>query len=40
MMVLDELEYKEIADVVGISESNLRVKIHRIKKNLKEKLKK
>jgi RNA polymerase sigma factor (sigma-70 family) len=39
MMVLDELEYKEIADVVGISESNLRVKIHRIKKSLKEKLK-
>lgn len=36
MMVLDELKYEEIADVVGISESNLRVKIHRIKKQLKE----
>lgn len=36
MMVLDELEYSEIASVMGISEGNLRVKIHRIKKNLKE----
>ena len=36
MMVLDELEYEEIASVIGISASNLRVKIHRIKKNLKE----
>jgi len=35
MMVLDELEYTEIAEIVGISEGNLRVKIHRIKKNLK-----
>ena len=35
MMVLDELEYSEIANVMGISEVNLRVKIHRIKKNLK-----
>lgn len=35
MMVLDELEYEEIAKVIGISEGNLRVKIHRIKKNLK-----
>ncbi|SNT28109.1 RNA polymerase sigma-70 factor, ECF subfamily [Ekhidna lutea] len=36
MMVLDELEYGEIAEVVGISEGNLRVKIHRIKKSLKK----
>ncbi|MEP0986671.1 RNA polymerase sigma factor [Ekhidna sp.] len=36
MMVLDELEYEEIAEVMGISESNLRVKIHRIKKRLKK----
>lgn len=36
MMVLDELEYEEIAHVVGINEGNLRVKIHRIKKNLKK----
>ena len=35
MMVLDELEYEEIASVIGISETNLRVKIHRIKKKLK-----
>jgi RNA polymerase sigma factor (sigma-70 family) len=35
MMVLDELEYKEIARVMGISENNLRVKIHRIKLRLK-----
>jgi RNA polymerase sigma-70 factor (ECF subfamily) len=35
MMVLDELEYEEIARVMGINEGNLRVKIHRIKKNLK-----
>ena len=35
MMVLDELEYDEISAIIGISEGNLRVKIHRIKKNLK-----
>lgn len=35
MMVLDELEYEEIARVMGISENNLRVKIHRIKQRLK-----
>lgn len=40
MMVLDELDYSEIATVVGISEGNLRVKIHRIKKNLKKILEK
>ena len=36
MMVLDELEYPEIAEVMGMTEGNLRVKIHRIKKNLKK----
>ncbi len=36
MMVLDELDYEEIARVIGIKENNLRVKIHRIKKNLKK----
>lgn len=36
MMVLDELHYNEIAEVVGINEGALRVKIHRIKKNLKK----
>ena len=35
MMVLDELPYSEISEVMGLSEGNLRVKIHRIKKNLK-----
>jgi len=35
MMVLDELEYDEIAKIIGISEGTLRVKIHRIKKKLK-----
>ncbi|WP_420316378.1 RNA polymerase sigma factor [Ekhidna sp.] len=35
-MVLEELEYEEIAEVIGISETNLRVKIHRIKKRLKK----
>lgn len=40
MMVLDELDYEEIAQVVGINEGNLRVKIHRIKKNLKKILEK
>lgn len=38
MMVLDELQYPEIAEVMGISEGNLRVKIHRIKKRLKKRL--
>ncbi|HTE27781.1 RNA polymerase sigma factor [Flavitalea sp.] len=36
MMILDELEYQEISAIVGISEGNLRVKIHRIKKQLKK----
>ncbi|WP_462248651.1 RNA polymerase sigma factor [Ekhidna sp.] len=40
MMVLDELEYEEIAKVIGINEGNLRVKIHRIKKQLKKILEK
>ena len=35
MMVLDELEYEEISRVVGITENNLRVKVHRIKQRLK-----
>lgn len=36
MMVLDELEYDEISSIIGISAANLRVKIHRIKKQLKK----
>lgn len=35
MMVLDELEYDQIASVMGISEATLRVKIHRIKQRIK-----
>ena len=35
-MVLDEVPYPEIAEVAGISEGNLRVKIHRIKHKLTE----
>ena len=36
MMVLDELEYVEIAEVTGMSPLNLRVRIHRIKQKLKK----
>jgi RNA polymerase sigma factor (sigma-70 family) len=35
-MVLDEVPYQEIAEISGISEGNLRVKIHRIKAKLTE----
>lgn len=35
-MVLDEVPYPEIAEVAGITEGNLRVKIHRIKQKLTE----
>src|SRR5690554_193302 len=35
-LVLDEVPYPEIAEVSGISEGNLRVKIHRIKHKLTE----
>ncbi len=34
LMVLEDVKYLEIADVVGMTEETLRVKIHRIKKNL------
>jgi len=36
MMVLEEVEYEEIARILGITENNLRVKIHRIKTKLKD----
>ncbi|GAB4241956.1 MAG: sigma-70 family RNA polymerase sigma factor [Ekhidna sp.] len=36
MMVMDELEYSEIAQVMGMNEGTLRVRIHRIKKSLKK----
>ncbi len=35
---LEELKQKEIAKIVGLSESNVRVKIHRIKEKLTKKL--
>lgn len=35
-LVLEEKPYDEIADITGITENNLRVKIHRIKKQLSE----
>ncbi|MCW5910746.1 MAG: sigma-70 family RNA polymerase sigma factor [Cyclobacteriaceae bacterium] len=35
MMVLDEVTYEEIARIMGVTENNLRVKIHRIKTKLK-----
>lgn len=35
MMVLDELDYEEIAQVTGLTPGNLRVRIHRNKKTLK-----
>ena len=38
MMVLNEIDYDEIAQVMGLSSGNLRVRIHRIKKNLKNDL--
>ena len=34
LMVLEGLKYNEIAEVVGVTEETLRVKIHRIKKKL------
>ena len=36
MMYLDDQPYREIAETLGISEVNARVKMNRLKKNLKE----
>ena len=38
-LVLQELSTKEIADILGITEPNVRVKIHRVKEMLKQKMK-
>ena len=38
-LVLEDLSSKEIADIIGITEPNVRVKIHRIKETLREQLK-
>jgi RNA polymerase sigma-70 factor (ECF subfamily) len=37
-LMLEGLTMKEIADIIGITESNVKVKIHRIKTHLKTKL--
>lgn len=37
-LVLESVNHKEIASVIGITEPNVRVKIHRIKNELKEML--
>jgi RNA polymerase sigma factor (sigma-70 family) len=34
LMMLDGIEYSEIAEVIGVKEDTLRVKIHRIKQSL------
>lgn len=36
LLYLDNNKYKDIADIIGISETNVATKINRIKKNLKE----
>lgn len=38
LLYLEEYSYKEIAEVIGITESNVGFKINQIKKKLKEKL--
>lgn len=37
-MVLEDMSYKEIGEVMGISENSIGVKVHRIKKTLKNEL--
>jgi RNA polymerase sigma-70 factor (ECF subfamily) len=37
---LEDMNQKEIAEIVGLSEGNVRVKIHRIKEKLTQKFKK
>lgn len=39
-MALDEISYREIAEVIGISENNVAVKINRIKTKLKTQINK
>lgn len=40
LLLLDDFSYKDMADMLGISESNVAVKIHRIKKYLIDQSKK
>jgi len=37
-LVLEGLSMREIADIIGLTEPNVKVKIHRIKENLKQQL--
>ena len=37
-LVLEGLSMREIADVIGLTEPNVKVKIHRIKEQLKQQL--
>lgn len=39
-MILEDVSQKQIGDVLGITENNVNVKVHRIKKQLKELLSK
>jgi RNA polymerase sigma-70 factor (ECF subfamily) len=38
-LVLDDLPTKEISEIIGITEPNVRVKVHRIKETLRERMK-
>jgi RNA polymerase sigma-70 factor (ECF subfamily) len=38
-LVLESLSIKEIADIIGLTEPNIRVKIHRIKEYLRKQMK-
>ncbi len=38
-LVLEDLSSKEIAEIIGITEPNVRVKVHRIKETLREQMK-
>ncbi len=38
-LILEDLTSKEIAEIIGITEPNVRVKVHRIKETLREQMK-
>jgi len=38
LLYLDELSYRDIADVLGISETNVATKIHRVKQSLRARM--
>jgi len=39
LVVGEDLSYREIANILGVSEMNVKVKVHRARLNLREKLK-